>query len=186
MNMEQQPKHEDIYLTLAGTVDSQMAQRVFNSLALATQHGVKRVHLLIHSSGGFIPDGIGLYNYLKNLPLEIYTYNAGQVSSIAVTVYLAGTKRFASATGSFMIHKSHISPRAGSTSIELRELAKSLAREDARVESILKGSINMPKRLWMLHSKSDLYLSSEEALSFGLINAIQDFCPPHGSLVYNI
>ncbi len=99
-----QPPSE-IWATLAGVVDLQMTQRIFAFFADALRTGVKTVHLLMHSSGGFVTDGVGLYNYVANLPIEVITYNAGGVSSIAVIVFLAGKKRVADETATFMIHK---------------------------------------------------------------------------------
>lgn len=179
-------KPTEVYVTVAGTVDVAMAQRIFGSFNLALNNGIKKVHMLVHSNGGFIADGIGIYNYLRNIPIELITYNAGQVSSIAVLVFLAGRQRFASGTASFMIHKSHLTTQAGVTALELREMSKALFMEDARVEQILRSNINLPKRLWVLHRHSNLNLTAEEAMRFGLIGTIQDFSPSQGIQIYNI
>lgn len=176
----------EIWITLGGQVNAEMAQRIFASMTHGAHNGIKKIHLLIHSSGGFIADGIGIYNYLRNLPIEIHTYNVGQVSSIAVLIFLAGKQRFASQAAFFMIHKSQINAAQSTKASELRYVSDALLREDARVEAILKGHITMPKRLWVAHRNRDLNLTSEEALSFGLINSIHDFAPPAPHLLYNI
>src|SRR5262245_51143183 len=88
----------EIYATLTGPVDADMVRRVFNGGAVAVNGGIRRVHLLVQSAGGFVGDGVVLYNYLRNLPVEFITYNAGSVLSIAVLVYLAGSLRKVSKT----------------------------------------------------------------------------------------
>jgi ATP-dependent protease ClpP protease subunit len=57
-------------------------QRVFQTSAIAINGGVKTIHLLFHSSGGRVADGVVLYNYFRNLPIELYIYTGGSVSSI--------------------------------------------------------------------------------------------------------
>src|SRR5579863_577549 len=127
-----------MYATLAGPVDSQMVQRVFGSMSIALNNGIKRVHLLLQSQGGFVSDGICLYNYLRKLPITLTTYNAGSVMSVAVIVFLAAEHRKASATATFMIHKTQIASAAGTTSNQLQILSNSLGIDDVRTEQILR------------------------------------------------
>lgn len=175
----------EVYATFAGGIDDSAVQRFFSAFNAGINNKVKRVHLLVHSSGGMISDGIALYNYLNSIPIEIYTYNMGQVSSIAVLPFLSGARRFASSSAFFMIHKSHVTPQTG-TSTQLKEQARYLSLEDARVEGILKSGINLPTAKWRLHRYSNVHLTAEEAMSFGLITAVHDFIPPAGSQIYTI
>lgn len=177
---------EEIWCTLAGPVDQAMVQRVFNSFAHAIREEVKTVHLLLQSSGGFVSDGIALYNYLSNLPIRIIAYNPGGVSSIAVVIFLAAEKRIASDTATFMIHKTHASPQAGTTATTLNAIANSLNIDNDRVEIILHRHITMPEEKWSLHQHSDLTITIEEAMRFDLIHEIGNFSPPSGPSLYNI
>lgn len=54
-----------------------------------------RIHLLLSSPGGSVAHGITLYNYLKSIPIEVFTYNIGSVDSIGVVVYCSGDRRLA-------------------------------------------------------------------------------------------
>lgn len=92
-NQPSAPTPDDVYASVAGAVDAQMVQRIFNGFSIALNEGVKTVHLLVHSGGGLIGDGIGIYNYLRKLPLNIVTYNGGTVASIAVILFLAAKTR---------------------------------------------------------------------------------------------
>jgi ATP-dependent protease ClpP protease subunit len=92
-----------IYATLASHVDQSMVQRVFQTSAIAINVGVKTIHLLFHSSGGRVADGVVLYNYFRNLPIELHIYNEGSVSSIGVIAFLGAHNRYASANATFMI-----------------------------------------------------------------------------------
>jgi ATP-dependent Clp protease protease subunit len=78
------------WFTLSGDINSDMVHRVFDAVADMTEDMVTDAHILIQSNGGYVSDGICLYNYLSKLPIRFHFYNAGAVASIAVIVFLAG------------------------------------------------------------------------------------------------
>lgn len=177
---------EEIYATFAGPIDNLAANRFFANANVAVNGGAKRVHLLIQSSGGFVGDGIAISNYLKNLPMEIITYNAGHVSSIAVIVFLAGKVRKASANATFMIHKASITLQVPATAEMLRVRVDSLSLDDGHVEAILHKHIQMPADKWLLHERGDLHLDAVVSKEYGLIHEISDFKVPSGAQIFNI
>jgi ATP-dependent Clp protease, protease subunit len=176
----------EIYATLAGNVDGPMVQRVFQACATAINGGVKTVHLLIQSTGGFVGDGIALYNYLRNLPLTLIAYNAGSVQSVAVILFLAAKQRKASETANFMIHRPYSTAQVGATAPQLELLTDGIRADDERMDNILRGIIKLPEEKWKLHQYGNLTISAKEALQFGLIDEIGDFKPPDGSQIANI
>lgn len=185
--MDDQTILEEVYATIVGGIDMSMTQRIFGNFTTAINQGIKRIHLLMHSPGGSIDDAIASYNYLKNLPVEIITYNGGMVGSAALYIFLAGKTRKASKTGQFLIHKSQI-PTNGSTSTRQVELClENLRLQDARIETIIKDHVSIPKNIWTRHANGeDVFISATDALSFGIIDDIHDFQPPLGSKIYNI
>jgi ATP-dependent Clp protease protease subunit len=176
----------EIWCTLAGSVDGLMAQRVFQFFANAVNNGVKDVHLLLQSSGGFIPDGVGIYNYLSNVPINIITYNGGGVSSTAVTVFLSGKKRIANETSTFVIHKTQGFPPAGAPATVLKAVVDSLDIDDSRTESILRKHTKMPEEKWLLHQHGTLVITAQEALKFGIVHEIGAFSPPPTGPLWNM
>ncbi len=176
----------ELYATFAGSIDQQVIQRIFQQFTIVVNGGVKRVHLLIQSTGGFVWEGVAVYNYLRNLPLEIVTYNAVAVQSIAVLMYLAGTVRRASADASFLIHKTTFSIAAPQTAEMLRHRASAAERDDLNTDAILRSQISLPESQWALRDKADLIFGAEEAKKFGLVHEIADFAPPPGSQIFNI
>ncbi len=80
----------EAWYTLSGDVNDSMVRRVFDASAQMAQEGVQVAHLLLHSHGGYISDGLCLYNVLSASPVRFVMYNAGVVASIAVTLFLAG------------------------------------------------------------------------------------------------
>jgi ATP-dependent Clp protease protease subunit len=176
----------EVYATLAGTVNADMTRRVFSGGSVAINSGVKTLHLLIQSTGGFVGDGIGIYNYLRSLPIELVTYNGGSVSSIAVLVYLAGKIRKVSKTATFMIHKSTFTFGTPTTAERLKLATDGLLVEDSRSEAILREHVNLPPEKWEIHERGELTLSAEESVKFGLAHAVADFMLPPGNKLYNL
>ncbi|MBJ7310631.1 ClpP family protease [Rugamonas sp. CCM 8940] len=174
------------WFTLAGDVNSDMVRRVFDAVADMSEDRVETAHILIQSNGGYVSDGICLYNYLSKLPLKVVTYNAGAVASIAVILYLAGGQRHASDTARFMVHKSHASAPHGARPDALRIIVEGLQADDARTEQILREHVQLSEEHWRVHAYSDLHLTATEALGVGLIDAVKDFTPPKGIRVTNI
>lgn len=177
---------EEIYATFAGSIDQHAISRMFGSFPIAINDGVKTVHLLINSLGGFVADGIAAYNYLRNLPLSIVTYNGGSVASIAVIMFLAGQTRKCSPNATFMIHKTTFSMPQAQTAFDLRHRADAAEMDDNNTDSILRSQIHMPDSNWNMRDRCDLTISAQDAKKFGLVHEIADFQPPAGTQLFNI
>jgi ATP-dependent Clp protease protease subunit len=174
------------WFTLSGDVNSDMVRRVFDAVADMTEDRITTAHILIQSNGGYVSDGICLYNYLSKLPIRICTYNAGAVASIAVILFLSGSERYASDTARFMVHKSHASAPHGARPDALRIIVEGLQADDARTEQILREHVQLSAEHWRIHEYSDLHLTASEGLVVGMINEVKDFVPPRGQRVANI
>ena len=174
------------WFTLSGDVNSDMVHRVFEAVADMTEDGVETAHILLQSNGGYVSDGLCLYNYLSNLPIKVVMYNGGAVASIAVIVFLAGQERYASETARFMVHKSHASAPSGARPEALRIIVEGLQADDARTESILRQHVQLSEENWAVHAHADLHLTAREAVKVGMINEVADFRPPKGKRVTNI
>ncbi|MGK5021326.1 ATP-dependent Clp protease proteolytic subunit [Janthinobacterium sp. LB2P10] len=174
------------YFTLSGDVNSDMVRRVFDAAADMTEDKLSVAHILIQSNGGYVSDGICLYNFLSKLPFDIITYNAGAVASIAVTLFLAGRQRHASETARFMVHKSHATASPGSRPDALSIIVEGLRADDMRTERILRDHVNLTQEQWQVHTYSDLHLTAAQALQVGMIESIRDFAPPKGKRLTNI
>lgn len=179
-------KTNEAWVTFSGPIDNVSVQKFFVNFASATANKIDTVHLLLHSLGGYVSDGVCLYNYLKSLPINIVAYNVGNVSSIAVIIYLAANKRVCASNATFMIHKSHSSPAQGQTSANLKAIADSLDIDNIRTESILKEHLIIPEDKWLLHERGDLVITANEAVAFNIAHEIGQFAPPKNITVYNI
>nr|WP_314628811.1 ATP-dependent Clp protease proteolytic subunit [uncultured Noviherbaspirillum sp.] len=176
----------EAWYTLSGDVNDSMVRRMFDASAQMAQDGIQVAHLLLHSHGGYISDGLCLYNVLSASPVRFMMYNAGVVASIAVTLFLAGERRYASDTARFMIHKSHASPGSGIGADELAVVVEGLRADDSRTESIMRKFLRLTPEQVQAHARTDLHLSARDALGAGLIDEIRDFSPRPGARLVNI
>ena len=186
MSDDQAKPSTDAYFTLAGDVNSDMVHRVFEAVSAMTEAGIDTAHVLLQSNGGYVSDGLCLYNFLANSPVKFVMYNGGAVASIAVILYLAGTRRYASETARFMVHKSHATASPGARPDALNIIVEGLRADDARTESILRKHIELTPEQWAIHQYSDLHLTSRDAKTAGMINEVADFAPPKGMRIRNM
>lgn len=180
------PVPEEIYATLASQANELMVQKLFQGLTVAFSQRVKRMHLLVHTTGGFIGDGVVIYNFLRKLPFEVITYNGGWIQSVGVVAFLGAKQRKASKTATFMIHRSHFSSGVPASSQQLQAIADSLTIHDRTIETILRAHITMPDDKWEIHKHADLHMTADDALKYGLIDEIADFEPPLGATIFNV
>jgi ATP-dependent Clp protease protease subunit len=176
----------DAYFTLSGDVNSDMVHRVFEAVSAMSEAGIETAHVLLQSNGGYVSDGLCLYNYLSNAPMKFVMYNGGAVASIAVILFLAGTRRYASETARFIVHNSHATAAPGARPDALNIIVEGLRADDARTESILRKHIELTPDQWAIHQYSDLHLTSRDAKTARMISEVADFAPPRGMHIRNI
>lgn len=184
--MESQSFPEDVYFTFTGYIDSEVVKKFFACFSAATQRKAKRVHLLVHSMGGNVHDGIAIYHFLKALPLEVITYNGGQVASIAVLIFLSGSVRRASELASFVIHKSTATFPAPATADDMEIGIKAARDNDRTIESVLHAYLKMPEEKWAIHATRNLTITAQEAVEFALVHDIENYHIPEDQSVFNI
>ena len=184
---QQQAKEtKEAWFTLSGDVNSDMVHRVFEAVSMMTEDGLETAHVLVQSNGGYVSDGLCLYNFMANSPIKFIMYNGGAVASIAVILYLAGSERYCSETARFMVHKSHATASPGSRPDALNIIVEGLRADDARTESILRKHIELTPDQWAIHQYSDLHLNSRDAKTARMIDDVADFAPPKGAVLRNI
>jgi ATP-dependent Clp protease, protease subunit len=175
----------EVYAVFCGGIEQATAQKIVNGLTIAMGANVKHVHLLFQSAGGYVGDGVFLYNFFRSVPIELTLYNVGQISSAGVIAYLGGKSRKTARNASFMIHCSTNSPQFA-TAKKLKHITRSLILDDERTEAIIRNHVQFPPRHWKDLRNQDIYVIGEEAVTFGVADGIEDFAPPAGTQVFNI
>lgn len=183
MTAPQQPQHS-IYGTFCAEINQQNVEKILRTMSAAMANRVTHVHLLFQSSGGFVGDGVALYNFFRSLPVDLTLYNVGTVASVATIAYLGAKKRKASAHAAFMIHRTM--RQELTTARRLEGAAQSLRLDDQRTEAILRAHVRLPVEKWNEVDYHDLTFSAQDAVKFGIAQEICEFAPPTVTDVFSI
>lgn len=178
------PAPEAIWAIYCGDINAANTAKLVTGLTTIGVQGTKRIHILFQSWGGFVGDGVFLYNALKKFSVEVILYNAGQVASAAAIAFLGAHSRKTTANAVFMIHKSTYNPNASGVD-KLKAVADNLAIDDIRVEEILRTHLRLSEDLWTQFRFHDVYLSGTDAVACGMADEIGEFSPPAGVRVLN-
>ena len=174
------------YLGYTGPIDSDGVGRVAGALNQAVNDHYDEIQLTFSSLGGYVADGIYLYNHIRGLPINVVIHNTGSVSSIAVAVFVAGGERYCSPHAMFMIHPTVMPSQEGMTSERLQSSLNAALADDARTENILRERAEIPGEILVARRFKDVYITPKEAVIYGLVHAVKDFKLPDGSQIRQI
>ncbi len=175
---------EIVYAAFCGDIAQITAAKVVAGLTNVMAAKSKHVHLLFQTAGGYVGDGVFLYNLFRTISVELTLYNVGQISS-GRSRRVPGRNRKTTRNATFMMHRSTSSPQFA-TSAKLAHAAKGLILDDGRTEAIIREHVKFPPEIWANIQHHDVYISGEEAVKYGVADEIAEFAPPLGVQVYNI
>jgi ATP-dependent protease ClpP protease subunit len=146
-----------------------------NVLAAVIQQGTTDLTLMISSPGGSVMHGMTLFNYLAGLPVQLTTWNIGNVDSIGAIIFLAGTKRYACPHSTFMLHPVAFSLATGQNfeELDLEAIVQSLKADQARIAGIYAERSGLEKENALSLFGQQKTYSATEAQSFGFVHEIR-------------
>jgi ATP-dependent Clp protease, protease subunit len=168
-----------VHAVFIGQIAEVSAARIATAFGTISGAGVAEVHLAFQSTGGYVGDGVFLYNLFRAAPFGLTLYNVGMVQSIATVAFLGARHRKASAYAQFMIHRT-TRDEARANAASTKAAAQTLALDDERTEAILRSQANLPEDRWRDLDYRDLLFNAKEALEWGFVDEIADFRPPYG------
>ncbi len=187
--IEQTPRGErayDIYSRLLkeriifiGTpIDDNVASLVIaQMLFLQSEDPNKDIHLYINSPGGSVTAGLAIYDTMQYVSPDVVTICIGMAASMAQVLLCAGTpgKRYALPHSRILMHQPTGGTQGQSTDIEIytREM---LRIRDMLYEIIAKHTNKDIEKI-RKDADRDYYMSSEEALEYGIIDKILTKAP---------
>ena len=172
------PPPERAVITFIVPIDSNSVNYLIAIVNNQVRMGVKKITLVISSPGGDTAAAFAAYNILKNEPVEITTFNSGNIDSAAMLLYLSGKYRYSFASPArFLIHSNFLTMTGGSSvpldynflESELQQL-KSLNSEIAK--AIAENSNKKQPELEEM-MKNQTILTPEQAKDWGLVQEIR-------------
>ena len=174
---------EETYIRLTAPITPQSTQRLLQIIDQKYQAGIRKVHLLLSTPGGSVAHGIGIYNVLKGLPMEVFTYNIGTVDSIGIIIFCAGEKRLSVPNARFFLHPVGVEINQGARVDEhwLREHTASLKIDQQNIAKVIGDTAGKDHNAVLRDIGERKSLNPEEAKEYGLVHEVQQSQLPMGA-----
>lgn len=173
------------YLGYCGAIDSAGVTRLAGVLNAAVNQQYDSVHLCLSTLGGYVGDGVYLYNHIRSLPLPVTMHNTGTVASIGATLFTAGQRRICSPNAVFMMHPVAVGTDGGSSE-RLEAALRAAMADEKRTEDILRDRTKMPDGVLSGRRFTDIYITAQQALEYELVHEIADFSLPPGNEIVQV
>lgn len=181
--LEKESHHErtyDIYsrllkdriIMLAGEVCDELANVIVACLLYLDSVEVADIYIYINSPGGSVNAGLEIIDTMNFIKSKVHTICLGSAMSMAAVILACGEKnhRYALPNSEIMIHQ----PSGGyeGRELDLSIYAKRLARLKDKLYGILALKTNNTLESVAKKSERDCFMTSIEALEFGIIDEI--------------
>ncbi len=166
---------EDRIVFLSGEIDDNTANIVIAQLIyLESKDADKDICLYINSPGGSVTAGMGIYDTMNYIKCDVSTVCVGMAASMGAFLLSSGAKgkRFALRNSEVMIHQPLGGAQGQASDIEI--VAKHIMRTKEKMIKILAENSGQPIEKVEKDVDRDNYMTAEEALNYGLIDAIYD------------
>ena len=163
-------------------IDSESMNEIIQQISLLSiESPDEPITMLINSTGGSILNGMVIIDAMNSCPCEIRTVSLGIAASMAAVILAAGSKRFASVNSQVMLHQPLVQGLPGGSCSEIEDVANSLMKTKAELDRLLTRLTGKSIKTIRKLTSKDTYMTAEEALEYGLIDAIAE-----GNLLNNL
>ena len=156
---------EEVNETTASLVVAQL-------LYLESEDPGKYIHLYINSPGGMVTAGLAIYDTMQYIKCDVSTTCIGLAASMGAFLLAGGAKgkRFALPNAEIMIHQPSGGAQGQATEIQIA--AENILKIKARLNKILAENTGKSIEEVAKDTERDNYMSAEEAVAYGLIDAV--------------
>jgi ATP-dependent Clp protease, protease subunit len=174
-------KERIIFIT--GPIEDGMASLVVAQLLfLEAENPKKEVSMYINSPGGIVTSGLAIYDTMQFIRPAVSTLCTGQAASMGSLLLAAGAKdlRFALPNARIMVHQPSGGFQGQATDIMLH--AQEILNLKRRLNEIYVKHTGQPLKKIEDALERDMFLTSEMAKDFGLIDKVIDKRPEEPAL----
>jgi len=160
---------------LADAVDNDTAEDVIRKLwYLEAAAPGKPILFVINSPGGSVDAGFAIWDTIKMIKSPVTTLVTGLAASMGSVLSLASGKkrRFATPYARFMIHQPRLGGMIQGQATDLEIQAIEILKTRAQLVEIYQEATGKNRETIERAIDRDMWMSSEEAKDFGLIDAI--------------
>jgi len=168
-----QLKNRRIFLW--GPVEDSSAKHIIDRLFFLNQKdSEKEITLFIHSPGGANVSGMAILDTMNLISAPVSTVCLGMAASFGALLLVAGEpgRRFALPNSRIMMHQPHIMGTLEAVATDLRIHANEIKKDRERINQIIAERSGRPVSQIEKDTYRDFWLSSPEALEYGIIDGI--------------
>jgi ATP-dependent Clp protease protease subunit len=165
----------DRIIFLGTPIDDAVSNTVIAQLLLLTSEDPEAdIHMYINSPGGSVAAGLAIFDTMQHVPNQIATICLGLAASMACVILAGGGKgkRYALPNSTMLLHQpaQGIEGFVQATDLEIR--TREIIKVRERLENILVDATGQSQERIHKDTERDYYLTSEEAVEYGLIDDI--------------
>ncbi len=185
---EQPSSPQDLYIKFFAGVDDFSAAYLMQIIDQAITSGIKTLHLLLSTPGGSVFHGLSIYNYLRGAPIKVITHNFGQVDSIGVILFCAGSERLSVPNARFLLHgvAANFPQGARMEELQLDEVVSTVKTDSANIARVIASAGKKDERSIRKAMHDRTTLTPQEAEQWGLVTRIEPSLFPTGAKVIPI
>ena len=163
---------ENRIIFINGEINDTMSNLVISELLYLDSLNNKTIDIYINSPGGSVTSGLAIIDTMNFIKSNVRTTVTGMAASMASLILASGTKgmRHSLKNSEVMIHQPLGNVGGQATDIEIQ--AKRIISKKKMLNKMLATLTNQPLKKIERDTERDKYLSSEEALEYGLIDSI--------------
>ena len=163
----------DRIVFLGTEIDDLVANSIVAQLLfLEAEDPEKDIIMYINSPGGVITSGMAIYDTMQYIKPDVQTVCIGQAASMGALLLTAGAKgkRFALENSRVMIHQPLGGARGQATDIQIQ--AKEILKMKDMTSGIIARHTGKSMEDVLRDTERDNFMSSDEALEYGLIDKV--------------
>ena len=163
---------KDRIIILNGEINDSLANSIVAQLLFLDSENHEDISLYINSTGGVITSGMAIYDTMNFIKSDVSTICIGLAASMAAFILSSGKKgkRYALPNAEVMIHQ----PLGGAQgqATEIKIAAEHILKLKDKLNTILAKNTNKPLEKIQNDTERDYFLTSDDALEYGLIDKI--------------
>jgi len=141
-------------------------------LFLQKENKNQEISLYINSPGGYVSDGLAIYDTMQFISCDIATYCIGQAMSMGALLLAAGApgKRFILPHARVMLHQP--SGGVGGTAADIERHAEEIIKLRHEMNEIFARHTGQKLDRLERDSDRDFFLNAQEAKEYGLVDEV--------------
>ena len=132
----------------------------------------QEISLYINSPGGYVSDGLAIYDTMQFISCDIATFCIGQAMSMGALLLAAGSpgKRFILPHARVMLHQP--SGGIGGTAADIERHVEEILKLKAEMNQIFQRHTGQDIKRIEQDSDRDFFLNAQEAKEYGLVDEV--------------